>query len=272
MEPFVYQHMSKVPYFSLEHWKWEFPNVVAGFSARLPHEDRNDRNYALHIGQDQSQVLQNRRKLVEQLGFSLESWTCGTQIHETQIAVVTASDRGKGATEQETAFSNTDGLITQERQLFLASFYADCVPLFVYCPDTGFIGVAHAGWRGTVAQMASRLVEKLTAQGSSTHNLRIAIGPSIGGCCYIVDDHVMKPIRQLFPMAESQKEFVKQVDEGLYQLDLKKLNQQIFLREGIRPEHLIVSKWCTSCDQQYFYSYRRDRGDTGRMVAWIAKK
>lgn len=271
MEPFIFQHMSAVPFFSLISWKLEFPGLQAGFSARDAFEDDQHFNYALYVSEEREQVLANRRQLVEQLGFSLDSWTCGEQVHQARIAEVKWADRGRGARDQETAFPATDGLLCQEKDVFLASFYADCVPLLFFSPETGYIGVAHAGWKGTVQQIGVKMIEELKLRGAQVENIRVAIGPSIGMCCYEVDQRVQEPVRQLFPPS-MWKHLMKPVDQEHCQLDLKRVNYELIKSAGVQPEHIFLSKWCTSCNATYFYSHRRDRGHTGRMVAWIARK
>lgn len=271
MEPFVYQHMSEVPFFSLISWKLEFPGLQAGFSARYSDKDDQRYNYALYISEEKEQVIANRQHLVEQLGFSLDSWTCGEQVHEARIAEVNWGDRGRGAWDQESAFPATDGLLCREKEVFLASFYADCVPLFFFSPETGYIGVAHAGWKGTVQQIGVKMIEELKQRGAQVENIRVAIGPSIGMCCYEVDQRVQEPVRELFPR-NMWKYFMKPVDREHCQLDLKRVNYELIKNTGVQSEHISLSKWCTSCNSNYFYSYRRDRGHTGRMVAWIGRK
>jgi YfiH family protein len=271
MEPFIYQHMSAVPFFSLISWKLEFPGLQAGFSARHSYDDDQHYNYALYVSEEKEKVIATRRQLVEQLGFSLDSWTCGEQVHQARIAEVKLADRGRGAWDQESAFPATDGLLCREKEVFLASFYADCVPLLFFSPETGYMGVAHAGWRGTVQQIGVKMIEELKRRGAQVENIRVAIGPSIGMCCYEVDQRVQEAVRQLFPRSMWQH-FMKPVDQEHCQLDLKRVNYELIKNAGVQPEHIFLSKWCTSCNPTYFYSHRRDRGHTGRMVAWIARK
>lgn len=268
MEPFIFQDKSNIPYFSLDAWEEKFPGLFVGFSGRFPHDNEERRNYALHVGENKQQTIRNRRELVEHLGFTIQNWTCGEQVHLTHVIDVQESDKGRGSTERESAFPQIDGMVTEQTNLFLASFYADCVPLFFYSPDIECMGVAHAGWKGTVHGMARKMVQCLQAKGAKVSNMHVAIGPSIGICCYEVNHQVMNPIKKLF---SDTSQIAVPVDEKHDRIDLKQVNQKLILQMGVNPVQLVVSNWCTSC-APYFYSHRRDKGKTGRMVAWIAKK
>lgn len=273
MEAFIYQN-TKIPFFLLQSWSEKFPHLVVGFSAKLPQEKNwNQSNYALHVGNQQEQVVDHRKKLVKQLGLSFSSWTSGEQVHGTHIQWVEAKDKGRGKSDQTDAFPDTDGLLTQESNILLTSFYADCVPLLFYAPDLDLIGVAHAGWKGTVRGMATKMVDQIEHRGADVKKLLVAIGPSIGSCCYQVDHHVINPLMEILPNATDNLNLLRQAaSPGHYWLDLKQANRQILLQSGVLSQHITVSKWCTSCEQAYFHSHRRDLGDTGRMVAWIGKK
>jgi YfiH family protein len=265
MEPFVLS--SKIdPYLRIETWEIKFPHLVVGMSTRTDQQ----RNYALHVNDDPQRVIANRHFLTEALSFPFDSWTCGEQVHRAQVAVVNREDRGKGKYSREDAFADTDGLLTAESDILLTSFYADCVPLFFYSPTIDMIGVAHAGWQGTVQQIGVKMVEKMVAIGADKQEIVVAIGPAIGACCYEVDDRVAQPIRQLLPKANS--DILQPTRIGHYQLDLKRTNQQLLLEIGLKPEQILVSKRCTNCEDHLFFSHRRQAAQAGRMVAFIGKK
>jgi polyphenol oxidase len=272
MEPFVYRDAEEIPCFSLELWEKEFPHLTAGFSARRSGEDMDCRNYALHVGNSPERTIENRRRLSRQLGMPPDAWTCGEQVHGVHVEEVTASGRGKGKDSRETAFPLTDGLITGEKGVLLASYYADCVPLYFYSPDREIVGVAHAGWKGTVGGIALRMVDKLKERGAKVERIRVAIGPSIGSCCYEVDERVIRPLEQILNDPERVEKVAVPCGPGKWRLDLKQANGELLRRAGILPEHLVVSGYCTSCHSEYFYSHRRDGGKTGRMVAWIGMR
>jgi polyphenol oxidase len=272
MEPFHMRQDTSIPYFSLKEWEEKFPHLVVGMSARDIHsqEDPDRWNYALHVGEDPGRVVQNREQLLSQLRFPVSSWTCANQVHGTHVHVVNQSERGRGKESQETAIPATDGLITGEEDVLLSSFYADCVPLLFYSPEADIVGVAHAGWRGTVGEIGRRMVEAMESKGASAETILAAIAPSIGGCCYEVDEKVAHPLLEVLPDASS--EVLRPVQPGKWKLDLRQANRQLLLRAGLQPENILVTKWCTSCHPELFHSHRRDKGKTGRMAAFIGKR
>lgn len=271
MEPFLFETLNGIPVFRLLVWEQRYPHVIAGFSAREKEADKDGRNYALHVGENPEQVIENRRRLAEGLGMSLATWTCGEQVHRTHIQEVTSIDRGKGNTSRKEAFPETDGMFTKEADLLLASFYADCVPLFFYSPDLDLVGIAHAGWKGTVGKIGPRMVQEMVQRGADPKQIEVVIGPSISSCCYEVDQRVIEPLREAY-QAELPEEIAKPTDESHWKLDLKQANRALLRHAGVSDSHIFISSYCTSCEDSFFYSHRRDQGDTGRMVAYIGKR
>ncbi|MED0756701.1 peptidoglycan editing factor PgeF [Aneurinibacillus thermoaerophilus] len=274
MEPFVMQEKGLM--LRLTGWESKWPQLVAGFSTRnggVSRREYESLNCGLHVGDTVEHVIQNRRKLVEANGFSFASWTCAEQVHGSNIRVITDDDVGAGRMAHSDAIAETDGLLTDKRNVFLASFYADCVPLFFYASKAKaqVIGVAHAGWRGTVARIGPKMVEtmrKIWAIGPE--NIYAAIGPSIGACCYEVNDIVADEIKNV--LGAKAFRVLTETREGKYMLNLQETNRILLERAGILPSHIEVSHLCTSCRSDVFYSYRKEKGKTGRMTAFIALK
>ncbi|MNI67920.1 Laccase domain protein [compost metagenome] len=142
-------------------------------------------------------------------------------------------------------------------------------------------GLAHAGWKGTVAEIAGAMVSRMAeVYGSEPQQILAAIGPSIGQCCYEVDDYVMKHVLQLeetlaltaSPGAEQDLYSKSLSDDSKSMLNLKELNQRIMIKAGILPTHIECTTWCTSCNTDLFFSYRKEQGITGRMTSWIGIK
>lgn len=271
MEPFQYESLKGTPFFRLTIWEKKYPHLLAGFSGREKEEDISKQNYALHVGENPEQVIENRRRLAELLGMTLAAWTCGEQVHGVHIEEAKCSDRGRGNETRDKAFADTDGILTAQEDLLLASYYADCVPLFFYAPDLDMVGVAHAGWKGTVGKIGPRMVEELVRRGADKTKLEIAIGPSIGACCYEVDHRVMDPLQEALASKPSEA-IAKQAGENHWKLDLKQANRELLRQAGVPDSNILVSGYCTSCEETFFYSHRRDQGKTGRMVALIGKR
>lgn len=268
----------------LQPWIKESNRLVAGFTGRgggISSWPYQSLNCAFHVGDKPEDVIANRSKVAVSLGFTLDSWTCGEQVHGSHITVVTHEDIGRGRLNRETAIQDTDGLLTQVPGVLLTSFYADCVPLYFFDPVKQVVGLAHAGWKGTVAQIANRMVERMQSEfGCEVRSIHSAIGPSIGSCCYEVDDKVMTYIHDLEREFEGNKhkdlDLLSQgyisKDNGKTMLDLKEINRQIMIKAGILPTHIECTSWCTSCRNDIYFSYRKDGGTTGRMASWIGLK
>ena len=240
------------------------------FSTRnggVSQKDYQSLNLGLHVNDDQNNVVENRKIIADLMSSSLDQLVAGEQVHGTNIKVVKEKDKGRGAFNYETSFPQTDALITDRRNILLSSYYADCTPLFFLAPDIPAVALAHAGWRGTVNQIGQKTALKLQeVYGAKLNELLVGIGPHIGPCCYQVDQKVIEPL------ADSSKDWKRAVTEdgnNKWKLDLTKINKIQLEEIGIRSQNIIKSNLCTSCNPDVFYSYRRDRGTTGRMASLI---
>lgn len=205
-------------------WWGMFPRLMqAGFgnacSCRLHGESDmvpGTLNLALHVGDEVELVLQNRRLFAQVLGLDASKFTTCEQVHGSNVAVVDEALVGAGATTLADTIKDTDALVTNLANVPLLLFFADCVPLLFADERQGVCAVAHAGWRGTVAQIGGKTVEAmLQSFGSRLEDIIAAIGPSIGQCCYEVDDFVRSK-------AEGYEQFFAPRAEkpGKYLLDL----------------------------------------------------
>nr|WP_235945814.1 peptidoglycan editing factor PgeF [Saccharibacillus alkalitolerans] len=266
--------------FEIEPWK-AFGELSAGFTGRsggVSEGFRASLNCALHVGDDPASVAENRARVAEAAGFRFEDWTSGEQVHQAEVAIVTEKDRGRGRLDRESAFQDTDGLLTNVPGILLTSFYADCVPLYFFDPIQRVVGLAHAGWKGTVAEIGRRMVEKMAGHyGSLPEDILGAIGPCIGESRYEVDGAVLDKVRVLLEKdsgndSSSLSDFSKDLGGGKALLNLKELNRHIMIRSGIRPENIQRTSWCTSSRTDLFFSHRQENGRTGRMASWIGLK
>jgi YfiH family protein len=257
----------------LQSW-CESNGVTAGFTTRQA------MNMALHVGDDPESVLNNRRRVAEQLGWPYEFFTCAEQVHGNHLHIVTRKDAGRGREDRISAFANTDALITNEPDILLVMFFADCVPLYFYDPVTESIGLAHAGWKGTVSEIAVKTVEKMKeAYGVEPGNLRAAIGPSISGSCYEVDESVLQHVRPLLESLQVGKNTLEantiiqpHENNNRALLDLKHLNRHLMIKAGILPSRIEMSSWCTASRTDLLFSHRKENGITGRMMSWLGRK
>lgn len=243
--------------------------VSAGFTTRwggVSKHPYNNLNVGLHVADDSVAVVRNRTIIAEAIGIPLTQWTFGEQVHGDRVAILTAADAGKGTILRDTAIEAADAFITKEKGLCLATMYADCVPIYFYDPVNEGIGLAHAGWKGTVMRIVEKTVQAMTASfGTRADQLLTVIGPSIGACCYEVDEHVASRIWQL----DLDDGVLFSTSGGKYMLNLQEVNRQLLQKAGILPSHIELSQMCTSCRTDLLFSHRKEQGATGRMLAWL---
>ncbi|MGO4110133.1 peptidoglycan editing factor PgeF [Paenibacillus sp. YAF4_2] len=264
--------------FLLSEWNEQNEYLTAGFTSRnggVSEEPWASLNVGLHVGDQDADVVRNRQLIAEAINWPFEAWTCGEQVHGSNVFAVTEAERGMGRLSRSSAIADTDALITNVPGVLLASFYADCVPLYFYDPVHQAVALAHAGWKGTVQQIAVRTIEAMEKQyGTKLEQLRCAIGPSIDDCCYEVDgfviDKLQSLVQELANAANSAPEsMLTLVENGKAMVNLKQINRHIMLKAGILPIHIELSEWCTGCSTDQFFSHRKEGGKTGRMASWI---
>ena len=224
-------------------------------------------NLALHVGDDVEKVLRNRKAFAEALGVNADRFTTCQQVHGSKVVRVTEELIGSGAKDFSNTIADTDALITNIPDVPLLLFYADCVPVLLADVETGAVGLAHAGWRGTVANIGAKtLAAMVEAFGTKPENVLVAIGPSIGACCYEVDDFVRD-------QARGYEEFFATKGGGKYQLDLWGMNSKQLQEVGVPAENITIAGVCTNDNVDLFCSYRAEQGKTGRMgVCLCARK
>ena len=237
-------------------------------------------NLSFTRGDDPAAVLENFDRVAQVLGTKKENIVCSDQTHTDTLRIVTENDAGKGVV-RERDYTDVDGLITREKGIVLATFFADCVPLFFVDPVKEVIALSHSGWRGTVAEIGKKTVERMQGEfGCDPSDIRAAIGPSICRDCYEVSSDVVCAFKTLFSGQEFYREnnaFAqvfyqkdeRQKQEGKYQLDLWKANELILRSAGILPEHLDITDVCTAHNPDYLFSHRITNGKRGNLGAFL---
>jgi YfiH family protein len=270
MEPFVLQKKTN---FSIKAWTDRFQGLVAGITAKNDGYSKgacNSLNLGFHVGDALLDVIANREKLAEDIHFPLNRWVGAEQIHENRIQKVTRADRGRGSDNYQTSFTGTDGFYTDEKGILLTLCYADCVPLFFIAPERGMIGTAHAGWKGTVKEIAAEMVLLWGLEGIPPQEIFVAIGPSICKKCYIVDKRVIDLVQNI--LVDVDEKPYNLVKDGEYCLDLREVNRLVLQKAGVPEKNILLTGLCTSCNHDEFFSHRRDHGQTGRMLSFIGWK
>ncbi|MGA7671127.1 MAG: peptidoglycan editing factor PgeF [Nitrolancea sp.] len=255
---------STLPIFRFDRLS-QFPlrHGITGRHAAMPGD--GDVNIAGRI--EREQALGNRIAWAEEIGIEAESIVSGRQVHGSRVEVVDGSHRGCGAAFIDDAIPSTDALVTRTVSLPLLVYTADCVPLIAYDPSKHALGVAHAGWRGTVANVAGALVETMhDAFASNPADLIVGIGPSIGPCCYEVGDEVIDAWRES-GIARLENAISKSNDRP--HLDLWRANELALERVGVPLDHIEHAGICTRCESDRYFSRRAGVGHRG-LFATIA--
>jgi YfiH family protein len=242
------------------------PRVTAWFSTRLGGVSMapfDTLNLSYGVGDIPSVVTENRRRILASAERDLEDLVMPHQVHGNHIEWVTDAWRGRGATGSQ-PIPATDGFLTESPQVVLGLGFADCVPIFLTDRKARFVGLLHAGWRGTAAEIGLQAIRLLRERGIAPGDLLVGIGPSIGPCCYEVDEPVRRAIRQVVgdgPLAAKDPEH--------WWLDLAGANRLMFERAGVPAEQILESHFCTGCRRDLFFSYRMEGRRTGRMGGYI---
>ncbi|MBQ2699259.1 MAG: laccase domain-containing protein [Firmicutes bacterium] len=221
-----------------------------------------------HNYDDPQNVLENLRRYGAALGFKAEELVFSQQEHGVNILVATDEHRGCGVTRGR-GYSNIDGLITGVRGLPLITHHADCAALFFYAPQAQLIGVAHAGWRGTIGDgelgMGKAMVRRLVSLGARAEELLCGISPSAGPCCYQVGEEVAA---QFAPLAARHGEQLARPDgTGRYLLDIWQANRLMLIEAGVPAANISIAGGCTICHADIFHSHRAGHGHRGSLAA-----
>lgn len=220
-------------------------------------------NMGLSRGEEVALVRKNYEILGDALGFHAESYVTSQQTHTTNVRRVTRADAGKGVF-RERGYADVDGLITDEPQIPLVIFGADCVPIFLLDKKRKAIGMAHCGWKGTGNRMAAHTLQAMVdAFGTDPADVTAAIGPSIGRCCFQVDEPVVELFRKNLPFAD-EVIFDDPHEAEKYRIDLWATNRRLLADMGVTD--IEVAGLCTMCDTQRFYSHRRMGEQRGVMA------
>jgi len=211
-------------------------------------------------GDDPARVAENQRRFRAATGSAGIHFA--TQVHGRAVAMV-----APGETPAATAAAKADAVLAAA-DACVGVYVADCVPILVADARTGACAAVHAGWRGTVAGVLGETLARLvSACGARVEDLRVAIGPSIGPCCFEVGPEVVAAVEESDPGARAEGAIVAKAPRD--HVDLWGLNHRQALSFGLSPHAVDVARLCTSCEAARFFSYRRDHGKTGQTAAFI---
>lgn len=212
------------------------------------------------VGDEIERVRENRKRALDAIGLSIYSTYDVWQVHSAEVVCV---DKPK---EQDQPYRKADAILTNKKGVTPFMRFADCVPILLFDKSKGVIGIAHAGWQGTLLGIAEKAVQKMMqTYGSKAEDIWAGIGPSIGGHHYPVGVEIWTQAVAKMPLV-AEKSFT--FDQGQYRFDLWLANQLILEQVGVRD--IEVSGICTACNLEDWYSHRAENGKTGRFGVVIS--
>jgi polyphenol oxidase len=257
------------PVLPLDGFVHGFPERTGGISTG----PRASLNLGNRWGDDESNVIENRRRLAVAAGYEPEQLVATRHVHGTAVWEV-------GDPLPEPA--EFDGLVCDEIGPVLGAFAADCVPILFADGDMHVIGAAHAGWRGTLGNdgksVAANVVERMVGLGARADRISVALGPSIGPCCFEVGPEVVAQFRATFGelpglvVAGPRAASAGDASGGKDHVDLRVALRASLERAGVCADRIDDRPPCTKCESERFFSYRRDGKDGGVHMAFIGMR
>ncbi|MFL5752149.1 MAG: peptidoglycan editing factor PgeF [Bacteroidia bacterium] len=235
-----------------------FKGLIAAQSTRLggispkPFESLN---LGLSTGDERANVEANRKIFFDELGISETELASSGQVHGADILIADKPQHGQCY----------DAVMTIKKGLFVGVSVADCTPVLIYDCGTGAVAAIHAGWRGTVQQITLKTLDKMKLEfGTKAEDCYVYVGTCISEKAFEVGNDVAKEFNDSFKRFDDEKQ--------KYFVDLKKANLQQLVNAGVAPHQIEVSTQCTVLNNDRYFSYRKEKGQTGRMLAVIGVK
>ena len=220
-------------------------------------------------------ILENRRRFLKLFpnpnGTSAWALAGCWQVHGADVRLIKELAEAKPAEDSRGDTIYCDAILSNARGVLAGVKTADCVPILIGDPATGAFAAVHAGWRGTLAQVAVKALERMVTEfGTKTEDVRVAIGPAAGACCYEVGTDVIDAFSSAFPAHD----LFTATREHHACIDLLKSNREQLLAAGVAAERVNIAPLCTMCRTDLFFSYRREKnvqGKVGRLMSVIGR-
>lgn len=240
----IKKYSNDILYYEIEGFN-QYKNIAHLFSTRIGWNQKN-------IFNDLSNIF----NLPDERIYRVK------QVHGKDVIIINDQNN------EEIKNKELDGLLTNMKGIALCTYHADCVPIYFYDREKNVIGIAHAGWKGTLNNIVQVMIDNMVKYyKSSLDDIVAAIGPAIGVCCYEIGYDVEKFFKEKY----NNPEIIIQRNGKIY-LDLWKVNNINLLNAGIKEDNIYKSNFCTACNLDTLYSYRKENGTKNRMIAAIALK
>ncbi len=254
-----FEHAGELPVYRFEPWNGELSLVHAVLTrlggVSLPPFASLTRSQV--VGDDAAAVATNYERVCGALGIRRSQMAICYQVHSADVFVVAASDGGQ-------VVGRGDAMVTDQPGVYLSMRFADCTPLLLHDPVRRAVGIAHAGWRGTLKNVAGAVVRAMVERlGCRSGDITAVVGPAIGPCCYQVGSEV---IRAAEAARGDAADLLHHRGERAY-FDLWETNRRQFVEAGVG--HVAVAGLCTACRTDRFFSHRAEQGRSGRFAALI---
>ena len=218
------------------------------------------------------QVLENRKKIADVLGFDFKNLWEMEQVHGSEVRILGNPSKKAGRQEIRKSGKNvipaTDGLITDKKNAFLMIKTADCFPVLMYDPKNKVVGAVHVGWRGAIQKIFLKaLLQMIDIYGCQAKNVLVGIGPGIGQCCF---KH-KKLVQEKLP---EWQQYINIGKNNIKSLDIAGFIINQLTEAGIKKQHIEDSNICTSCSNQFYSHFKslRKRQTEGRFATIIGIK
>ena len=240
-------------------------------------------NLGSNRGDDPEAVRENYRRAAALMGAGIDECAVTKQVHKNEVRIVTKEDRhvcmsrvpyeadGIVTADRHSCLSpvpyEADGIVTASTGLPLFCFTADCVPALLLDPEQGVAGAVHCGWRSSVSDILKNALSQMEALGAKRENIRVALGPAIGKCCFETDGDVPAAI-EAYLGGDTEGLWTRK-EKGKYLVDLRLANKRRLLQLGLKEEHIDLSEECTLCSHEKYWSHRYTKGIRGSQAACI---
>ena len=222
-------------------------------------------NLGMNRGDIKERVIENWNRFLDSAGIGNRRFVCGQQVHGNTVHIADESDLRPAYGEGE--MNVCDGYVTNRKDVPLAIFTADCVPVLLHDPKAGVIGAVHCGWRSTVADIEKNTVDAFASLGSDPSDIRIAIGPAIDKCCFEVGAEVAEAVHGLIG-DEARRLYTPRGDK--YMLDLRGVVKYRFEMLGVLEGNIDIVGECTMCHPDRYFSHRATKGNRGSLACVIS--
>jgi YfiH family protein len=219
-------------------------------------------------------ILENRRRFLKLFPRETGDWALAGcwQVHGSEARLVNSLAEAKPAEDARGDTIYCDAIVSNASGVLAGVKTADCVPILMGDPVTASFAAVHAGWRGTLAEIATKALQRMTnAYNTKPDDVQVAIGPAAGSCCYEVGTDVIDPFRTKFP----EHDLFTETRTGHACINLLAANRQQLIAAGVKPEKIAIAPLCTMCRTDLFFSYRREKnvqGKVGRLMSIIGRQ